>query len=150
MNLLIKQSACNGRIYIKDTKLCAQGRKGLSTTPPISLRCGTSDLDCTLFSRQGSRLLVLRLQLVGKGEFGRLLLELGELVLVLGDLLEGGLHELALHVGDGHVELVDAEVAQDDLALQEEHLALEVVPLICKGKVSLDFDKDQRNAHFPS
>ena len=74
-------------------------------------------------------LLVLRLELIGKGKLGGLLLQLGKLVLVLGDLLEGGLHELALHVGDGHVELVDAQVPQDDLALQVEHLALQVVPL---------------------
>merc|ERR1711974_524067 len=108
-------------------------RKRLST-PPLSLRSGTSDLDCT-FSRWWRRrrrswLLVLRLELVGKGKLGRLLLELGELVFILGDLLEGGLDELALHVGHGHVKLIDAEIAQDDLALQEEHLALEVVPLI--------------------
>ena len=88
------------------------------------------------------------LELVGKSELGSLLLQLSKLVLVLGDLLEGGLDELALHVRHGHVELVDAEVAQDDLALQEEHLALEVVPLICKGKVSLDFDKDHTNIEF--
>ena len=73
-------------------------------------------------------LLVLGLELVGEGKLGSLLLELGELVLVLGHLLQGGLDELALHVADGHVELVDLEVAKDDLALQEEHLALEVVP----------------------
>ena len=62
-----------------------------------------------------SRLLVLGLELVGEGELGRLLLQLGELVLVLGDLLEGGLDELALHVAHGHVELVDLEVAEDNL-----------------------------------
>merc|ERR1712203_953378 len=64
------------------------------------------------------------LQLVGKGKLGRLLLQLGELVLVLGDLLQGGLDELALHVTDRDGELVDLEVAEDDLALQEEHLSL--------------------------
>merc|ERR1712226_1455230 len=63
------------------------------------------------------------LQLVGKGKLGSLLLQLGELVLVLGDLLQGGLDELALHVTDRDGELVDLEVAEDDLALQEEHLA---------------------------
>merc|ERR1719295_256967 len=70
------------------------------------------------------------LQLVGKGKLGSLLLQLGELVLVLGDLLQGGLDELALHVTDGDGELVDLEVAEDDLTLQEEHLALEAVPLV--------------------
>jgi len=45
-------------------------------------------------------LLVLSLELVSKGKFGGLLLQLGEFVLVLGHLLESGLDELALHVGD--------------------------------------------------
>ena len=121
-------------LYIKDTKFRAQGKGTVDAAPPLSLRSGTSDLDCTLSRwwwrrRRGSWLLVLRLQLVGKGKFGCLLLELGELVLVLGDLLESGLHELALHVRDGHVELVDAQVPQDDFSLQVEHLALQVVPL---------------------
>merc|ERR1719500_302604 len=70
------------------------------------------------------------LELVGKGKLGSLLLQLGKLVLVLGDLLQGGLDELALHVTDGDGELVDLEVAEDDLTLQEEHLALEAVPLV--------------------
>jgi len=70
------------------------------------------------------------LQLVGEGKLGGLLLELGKLVLVLADLLEGGLDELALHVGDGDGELVDLEVAEDHLSLQEEHLSLESVPLV--------------------
>ena len=81
------------------------------------------------------------------------------LVLVLGDLRQGGLDEVAnhvtdrdgelldlelvakgklgsllLHLGklgtDGDGELVDLEVAEDDLGLQEEHLALEAVPLV--------------------
>ena len=78
----------------------------------------------------GSGLALGLLQLVGKGELGCLLLQLGELVLVLGDLLEGGLDELALHVTDGDGELVDLEVAEDDLALQEEHLGLQLVPLV--------------------
>merc|ERR1712147_306859 len=43
------------------------------------------------------------LELVGKSELGSLLLQLGKLVLVLGDLLEGRLDELALHVTDGGV-----------------------------------------------
>jgi len=80
--------------------------------------------------RSARGLLVLGFELVREGELGGLLLELGELVFVLGDLLEGGLDELALHVRDGHVELVDLEVAEDDLALQEEHLALQVEPFV--------------------
>ena len=52
------------------------------------------------------------LQLVGKGKLGSLLLQLGELVLVLGDLLQGGLDELALHVTDGDGELVDLGVVR--------------------------------------
>ena len=40
------------------------------------------------------------------------------------------LDELALHVTDGDGELVDLEVAEDDLGLQEEHLALEAVPIV--------------------
>jgi len=80
-------------------------------------------------------LLVLGFELVREGEFGGLFLELGKLVFVLGDLLEGGLDELALHVRDGHVELVDLEVPEDDFSLEEEHLTLQVVPLV---KVLLD------------
>ena len=67
------------------------------------------------------------LELVAKGKLGSLLLHLGKLILVLGDLLQGVLDELALHVTDGDGELVDLEVAEDDLGLQEEHLALEAV-----------------------
>ena len=70
------------------------------------------------------------LELVAKGKLGSLLLHLGKLVLVLGDLLQGVLDELALHVTDGDGELVDLEVAEDDLGLQEEHLALEAVPFV--------------------
>ena len=40
----------------------------------------------------GSGLALGLLQLVGKGELGCLLLQLGELVLVLGHLLEGGFY----------------------------------------------------------
>merc|ERR1712140_18929 len=65
------------------------------------------------------------LELVGKSKLGSLLLQLGKLVLVLGDLLEGRLDELALHVADGDGELVDLQVSQDDLTLEEEHLGLE-------------------------
>jgi len=76
------------------------------------------------------RLALGLLELVGEGELGGLLLQLGKLVLVLADLLQGGLDELALHVGDGDGELVDLEVAEDHLSLQEEHLALETVPFV--------------------
>jgi len=76
------------------------------------------------------RLALGLLELVGEGELGGLLLQLGKLVLVLADLLQGRLDELALHVGHGDGQLVDLEVAEDDLALQEEHLALEAVPLV--------------------
>merc|ERR1711992_241641 len=74
--------------------------------------------------------ILLRLQLVGECELCGLLLQLGELVLVLGDLLEGGLDELALHVTHGDGELVDLEITEDDLALQEEHLGLQLVPFV--------------------
>ena len=70
------------------------------------------------------------LELVAKGKHGNLLLHLGELVivlLVLGDPLQDVLDELALCVTDGDGEL---EVAEDDLALQEEYLALETVPFV--------------------
>jgi len=75
-------------------------------------------------------LLVFGLELVCEREFGSLFLELGKLVLVFGDLLECGLDELALHVRDGHVELVDLEVSEDDFSLQEEHFSFQVVPLV--------------------
>ena len=68
--------------------------------------------------RSAMVLLVLGLQLVGEGKLGGLLLQLGELVLVLGHLFQRGLDELALHVTDGDGEL---EVAEDDLALEEEY-----------------------------
>jgi len=70
------------------------------------------------------------LELVGKSELGSLLLQFGKLVLVLGDLLEGRLDELALHVTDGDGELVNLQISQDDLTLEEEHLGLELVPLV--------------------
>jgi len=70
------------------------------------------------------------LELVGEGKLGGLLLQLGELVLVLGDLLEGWLDELALHVADADGELVDLQVPEDDLSLEEEHLPLETVPSV--------------------
>jgi len=70
------------------------------------------------------------LELVGKSELGSLLLQLGKLVLVLGDLLEGRLDELALHVTDRDGELVNLQISQDDLTLEEEHLGLELVPLV--------------------
>merc|ERR1719402_443449 len=68
--------------------------------------------------------------LVGEGELCGLLLQFGELVLVLGDLLEGRLDELSLHVTDGDGEFVDLQVPENDLPLQEEHLPLQAVPLV--------------------
>merc|ERR1711976_702880 len=73
---------------------------------------------------------LLGLELVGESELGSLLLPLSKLVLVLGDLLEGWLDELALHVTDGDGELVDLKVTEDNLSLQEEHLSLKLVPLV--------------------
>jgi len=70
------------------------------------------------------------LKLVGEGELCGLLLQFGELVLVLGDLLEGRLDELSLHVTDGDGEFVDLQVPENDLPLQEEHLPLQAVPLV--------------------
>jgi len=80
--------------------------------------------------RSAMVLLVLGLQLVGEGKLGGLLLQLGELVLVLGHLFQRGLDELALHVADGHVELIDLEIAENDLALQKEHFSFQVEPLV--------------------
>ena len=40
-------------------------------------------------------------ELVSKGKLDSLLLHLGKPVLVLGDLRQGGLDEVALHAGDG-------------------------------------------------
>ena len=70
------------------------------------------------------------LELVAKGKLGNLLLHL---VIVLRDPLQDVLDEIALRVTDGDGEL---EVAEDDLALQEEHLAFETVPLVrsCSGR----------------
>merc|ERR1740129_2093138 len=94
------------------------------------IKAATALVCCQSWLRRRGDLALGLLQLVGEGKLGSLLLQLGELVLVLGDLLQGGLDELALHVTAGDVELVDLEVAEDDLALQEEHLALEAVPLV--------------------
>merc|ERR1712223_1833980 len=77
------------------------------------------------------------LQLVGKRKLGGLLLQLGELVLVLAHLFQGGLNELALHVGDRDGELVDLQIPEDHLALKEEHLPLESVPLVKVGLADL-------------
>merc|ERR1719500_1945724 len=97
---------------------------------PAAVGLTTALVCCQSWLRRRGDLALGLLQLVGKGKLGSLLLQLGELVLVLGDLLQGGLDELALHVTDRDGELVDLEVAEDDLALQEEHLALEAVPLV--------------------
>jgi len=74
--------------------------------------------------------ILFSLQLVGESELGGLLLQFGKLVLVLGNLLKGWLDELALHVTDRDGELVDLEIAEDDLTLEEEHLSLQLVPLV--------------------
>merc|ERR1719334_655457 len=97
-------------------------------------------MECVFFNKFFFRVVVKKvdiltahlfsLQLVGKGEFGSLLLKLGKFVFVLGDLLEGWLDELTLHVTDGDGELVDLKVAEDDLSLEEEHLGLQFVPLV--------------------
>ena len=44
---------------------------------------------------------LVELELVSKGKLDSLLLHLGKPVLVLGDLRQGGLDEVALHAGDG-------------------------------------------------
>ena len=74
--------------------------------------------------------ILFSLQLVGESELGGLLLQFGKLVLVLGNLLKGWLDELALHVTDRDGELVDLEISEDDFSLEEEHLSLELVPLV--------------------
>ena len=61
--------------------------------------------------------MIWTLELVAKGKLGSLLLHLSKLVLLLGDLLQGVLNELALHVTDRDGEVVDLEVAEDDLGL---------------------------------
>ena len=68
---------------------------------------------------------LVNLELAAKGKLANLLLHLGELVLVLRDPPQDVLDELALRVTDGDGEL---EVAEDDLALQEERL--ETVPFV--------------------
>ena len=103
-----------------DRKSSAKEKK-VYIFPKIS----TSGKHCCAFS-----LALGLLELVGEGKLGGLLLQLGKLVLVLAHLLQGGLDELALHVAHGDGQLVDLKVAEDDLALQEEHLALQAVPLV--------------------
>jgi len=96
----------------------------------------TGEANCTSSSSASvshddlSVLLVLSLQLVGERELGGLLLQFGKLIFVFGHLFQRGLDELALHVADRHVELIDLQVAQDDLALQKEHFALQIEPLV--------------------
>ena len=50
------------------------------------------------------------MDLVCKGKLGSLLMQLGELVIVLEDLLKGGLYELFLPFTDGDGEIVDLEL----------------------------------------
>ena len=75
---------------------------------------------------------LIDLELLAKGKLGNLF-HAGKLVLVPRDPLQHVLDELVLLVNGGDGEL---EVAEDDLALQEEHLALETVPLVrsCSGR----------------
>ena len=98
--------------------------KRLSVPGPSALPCSCTCQDgldeVALYVTDGDGELV-ELELVSKGKLDSLLLHLGQLVLVLQDVLD----ELVLHVNDGGGEL---EVTEDDLALQEEHLALETVP----------------------
>ena len=67
-----------------------------------SLSCTCQDgLDeVALYVTDGDGELV-ELELVSKGKLDSLLLHLGKPVLVLGDLRQGGLDEVALHAGDG-------------------------------------------------
>jgi len=73
---------------------------------------------------------LLLLQLVGEGKLGSLFLKFSKFILVLGHLLEGRLDELALHVTYRNGQLIDLEVAEDDLTLQKEHLPLKSIPLV--------------------
>ena len=67
---------------------------------PCSCTCQDGLDEVALYVTDGDGELV-ELELVSKGKLDSLLLHLGKLVLVLGDLRQGGLDEVALHAGDG-------------------------------------------------
>ena len=72
---------------------------GLSALP-CSCTCQDGLDEVALYVTDGDGELV-ELELVSKGKLDSLLLHLGKPVLVLGDLRQGGLDEVALHAGDG-------------------------------------------------
>ena len=78
--------------------------KRLSVPGPSALPCSCTCQDgldeVALYVTDGDGELV-ELELVSKGKLDSLLLHLGKPVLVLGDLRQGGLDEVALHAGDG-------------------------------------------------
>merc|ERR1719337_842577 len=90
-------------------KLGEHGNDKTEYNHPAVVGLTTALVCCQSWLRRRGDLTLGLLQLVGKGKLGSLLLQLDE---------------LALHVTDGDGELVDLEIAEDDLTLQEEHLAL--------------------------
>ena len=70
------------------------------SAPPSSCTCQDGLDEVALYVTDGDGELV-ELELVTKGKLDSLLLHLGKPVLVLGDLRQGGLDEVALHAGDG-------------------------------------------------
>ena len=66
----------------------------------LSRTCQDGLDEVALYVTDGDGELV-ELELVSKGKLDSLLLHLGKPVLVLGDLRQGGLDEVALHAGDG-------------------------------------------------
>ena len=94
---------------------------------PCSCTCQDGLDEVALYVTDGDGELV-ELELVSKGKLDSLLLHLGKPVLVLGDLRQGGLDEVALHAGDG--ELVDLElVAKGKLGNLLLHLGKLVIVL---------------------
>ena len=71
------------------------------------LQGGLDELALHVTERDGE---LVDLDLVCKGKLGSLLMQLGELVIVLEDLLKGGLYELFLPFTDGDGEIVDLEL----------------------------------------
>ena len=71
-----------------------------------SVCLGPSALPCSCTCQDGLDEVALYVtdgdgELVSKGKLDSLLLHMGKPVLVLGDLRQGGLDEVALHAGDG-------------------------------------------------